>query len=91
MVGSINAQGDTYATYLAAAKAIGAKETVVHFISSLDYCGINLILVRRHRTMAQLLADYTLRLVDLPFPILPARPLAAPDLPPPPLAPLLVQ
>ena len=31
MVGSINAQGDTYATYLAAAKAIGAKETVVHF------------------------------------------------------------
>jgi len=26
MVGSINAQGDTYATYLAAAKAIGSKE-----------------------------------------------------------------
>ena len=35
MVGSINAQGDTYATYLAAAKAIGANETLVHFISSL--------------------------------------------------------
>jgi hypothetical protein len=35
MVGSINAQGDTYAQYLAAAMAIGGNEVQVHFISSL--------------------------------------------------------
>lgn len=36
MVGSINAQGDTFATYLAAAKAIGGNEVLVNFISSLN-------------------------------------------------------
>ena len=39
MVGSINAQGDTFTTYLNAAKAIGGNEVLVRCIHSND--GIN--------------------------------------------------